>query len=71
MAIIASKPWWKSKTIWFNILSIGILFTPFAPLSPALSGAIIASGNLVLRAVTTQPITNPISPEVVGTKPTV
>ena len=51
-----SKPWWKSKTIWFNVLSIGLLFTPFAPLSPALSGAIIASGNLVLRTITTQPI---------------
>jgi hypothetical protein len=52
-----SKPWWKSKTIWFNILSVGLLFTPLAPLSPAVVGAVIASGNVVLRTITTQPIT--------------
>ena len=56
----AKKPWWKSKTLWFNIVSVlvwsaqgmsGITCIPDDVLI-----TIIAVGNAVLRVITNQPI---------------
>jgi lysozyme family protein len=64
---LRSKPWYKSKTVWFNILSIGgailggllgVMPTvqPFlTPMSYAIAMAVIGAGNIVLRAITTGP----------------
>lgn len=55
-----SKPWWKSKTVWFNVLSVAIdvasghfgFQIPAAAAVPILTG-----GNLALRMLTNSPIT--------------
>lgn len=59
------KPWWKSKTLWFNaLLSLLTVVEQYAAiLKPALgesSTAILlfaaTAGNAYLRAITTQAI---------------
>lgn len=58
-----SKPWWKSKTQWVNILStiagIGATLGVIPALGPVAGGALAVSGvaNIILRSITTQPIT--------------
>jgi hypothetical protein len=61
-----SKPWWQSKTLWFNILSIvgvalaavlqsaGDLHIPASWI--AVLTVVVAVVNMVLRLVTSQPI---------------
>jgi len=59
------KPWYRSKTLWFNVLVILIaaaeyfLGRPFTNGNPAVKEAfmaVAAIGNLVLRLVTGQPV---------------
>ena len=62
------KPWYKSKTVWFNVLSIGgailggaigLLPTiePFiSPTAYAIVLLVVSSVNIILRAVTNGPI---------------
>lgn len=63
-----SKPWYRSKTVWFNILSIGgailggvvgllptlEMFIP--PVAYAITLFALGVGNIILRAITTGPI---------------
>lgn len=56
-----SKAWWKSKTLWFNILAmVEILFQPSGALGHVLApqeiGAIVTGGNVLLRMFTSSPI---------------
>jgi len=51
-----AKPWWKSKTIWFNVLSLALAAVPGLGLNPLTITAIMGVGNLALRYLTTQPI---------------
>jgi len=62
------KPWYKSKTVWFNILTIGgALLDATMGLIPTLSSVIaphifpwimfgVGVVNMVLRTITTGPI---------------
>lgn len=64
----AGKPWWRSRTLWFNALaSVPLLFDAAAsnlgllqPLIPPryypLVVAVITIGNLWLRAITSSPL---------------
>jgi hypothetical protein len=49
MPEIKAKPWWKSRTVWFNVAS--------AILSPATAAIVTAVGNVVLRTTTSGPVT--------------
>ena len=54
------KKWFKSKTIWFNIISIliaiGGYFSGVVDINAGLTAGIIAAFNLGLRFVTETPI---------------
>lgn len=51
------KPWYRSKTVWFNVLSIAVLianqfgYVDFK-VDPVLEGGVISLVNLVLRFIT-------------------
>ena len=54
------KVWWKSKTFWVNILSvIGIVASSQYGVewTPETTSALLVVINLILRAVTKEPIT--------------
>ncbi len=54
-----SKPWYRSKTVWFNVLSgIGSLVTLgiFPPAAAVYIPAVTAVVNVGLRLVTDQPV---------------
>lgn len=58
-----AKPWWESKTMWVNILTVLIAALILVADTPILSPdaktyLLLASGvaNLVLRCITEQPI---------------
>lgn len=64
------KQWWKSKTIWFNLLT-GALTAAVALKDSALASdpkvqagvaLFITVGNVFLRIITDQPITNTPTP---------
>ena len=56
------KEWYKSKTLWANILAVTLLVMEHAVgvipavLSPEWEATIIAVVNFILRTVTNQPI---------------
>lgn len=62
---VVAKKWYKSKTMWFNIVAFGIMFTDglsslitgLAPLIPEpgmiILGFAIPMVNLFLRSITT------------------
>lgn len=61
--VIETKPWWRSKTLWFNsiVAGLGALEASAHLLQPYLPGniygyglALLTVGNAVLRIVTTQ-----------------
>jgi hypothetical protein len=51
------KPIWKSKTFWFNALTMGAQVSGFLPVAPATAGMIAAGANIALRAITKGPVT--------------
>ena len=63
-----AKPWYKSKTVWFNIFSIGgailggvvgllpTLEVVIPPTAYAITLFCLGVGNIILRAITTGPI---------------
>ena len=59
-----SKPFWKSKTFWFNVLAVVLLiagqfgYKDFKPNEDLLQivGILIPLFNVVLRKITTQPV---------------
>lgn len=51
------KPLYKSKTFWFNVAAVAVQVSQVAPLSPAASAAVVGVGNIVLRLLTTEPVT--------------
>lgn len=63
-----SKKWWQSKTLWFNI--IGLVLALAGELSKAfpsgqvaqISAFVLTIGNIILRLITTQPITGAATP---------
>lgn len=46
----------KSKTFWFNVLSVAGLVTGVVPLPPAVSEATVGIVNVLLRLVTKEPV---------------
>lgn len=58
------KPWWKSRTIWFNTAAGGVAFmaadtgvTHHLPdWIASLYGTVVAAANVGLRFITTDPI---------------
>ena len=53
------KPFWKSKTILVNVVAGVVLYfigMPEVGATPELSAMILAGVNLILRAVTSDPI---------------
>lgn len=60
-----SKPWYQSKTLWTNIIALVAAITGAfgldlgldAETQVSLVGGIMAVVNIVLRVVTTQPVT--------------
>lgn len=64
--VTAAKPWWKSKTLWFNAIIAGLtaleasanLIQPYLPGNVYGYGLmLLAVGNGALRIVTTQGLT--------------
>ena len=55
-----SKPWWQSKTVWFNFPSgsLDLLQTlgGFGVIPPGVLTMGTAVGNVLLRIVTSQPL---------------
>ena len=54
------KVWYKSKTIWFNaLLGAVVAFTQAIghPLGEDVIAAIVTIGNILLRIITTEPVT--------------
>lgn len=56
-----AKVWWKSRTMWLNILafigSIGSYFVPGVPLSTTILGIVAGAVGVAMRSVTGQPVT--------------
>ena len=59
----SKKPWYKSRTIWFNVLGAGVevvqLFGSMAVISPENLTLAMGVGNILLRLVTGQSIGKP------------
>jgi len=57
---MGGKVWYKSKTIWFNaVLGAVIAFTQAIghPMGEEVIAAIVTIGNILLRVVTSAPVT--------------
>lgn len=63
-----TKPWWRSKTIWFNAAAGGVAFIagawsayadalPLPKWAVLVLGGVVAAVNVGLRFVTTDPVT--------------
>lgn len=52
--------WWKSKTLWFNIITVGLailqLVPGIYPVPPEVLTFVLGVGNILLRLVTVGPI---------------
>lgn len=69
--VVVAKPWWKSKTVWVNLLaaliSIAAELQHAIPLPERVSTyvvAVVAVANIVLRLLTAQPVTASMSEDV-------
>lgn len=51
------KAIWKSKTFWFNALTMGAQVSGFLPVDAGTATLIAAGANIALRAITTGPVT--------------
>jgi hypothetical protein len=49
------KAWWKSKTFWLNLATLGVASAVEQP-NPAALGQVLAVANIVLRFFTSQGI---------------
>lgn len=49
------KSWWKSKTFWLNIATLGVASALDQPSTPVVTQC-LAVANIVLRFITHQPI---------------
>ena len=47
---------WKSKTVWFNALSIVATYAGFVPLDPKVVTYVVLGANIGLRALTKGPL---------------
>jgi len=65
VTVIERKPWYHSKTLWFNLIAAGLIAmeTQFSVLQPYLPGSVYAwiatvltVVNAVLRVVTAAPL---------------
>lgn len=57
------KPWYKSRTVWFNlaaavVVAVQVWFGTL-PVSPEIQAVVVAAANLVLRFLTTKPVSTP------------
>ena len=52
---MTGKPWWKSKTFWLNIATLGVASAVDQP-NPETLGQVLAVANIVLRFFTHQPL---------------
>jgi hypothetical protein len=61
IVVTTTKPWWESKTIWFNVLSIIVLavlvYDDVVRKNGGLASGAIALGNLYLRLNTVHELT--------------
>ena len=63
--LVTTKPWWKSKTIWVQLLPMAVAVLALLADSElitnpqAVAGLLLAIGviNIVLRSITGQPLT--------------
>ena len=54
------KSWWKSKTLWVNVLALiglGVQSQTGFAIDPALQGGILGVVNVILRALTGESLT--------------
>ena len=51
-----SKPWWKSKTVWFNVVAGTLEVLQVIPLPPGVSALVVGVSNIVLRRMSDEPI---------------
>ena len=54
-----TKVWWSSKTIWLNLMALIATFLQFKYgliLDATTQGAILSGLNIILRAITKEPI---------------
>jgi hypothetical protein len=49
------KAWWKSKTFWLNLATLGVASAVEQP-NPEALGQVLAVANIVLRFFTHQPL---------------
>lgn len=53
------KPFWKSKTVWVNAITLGLHFAkPYVGIEtiPDVNPSVLAVANIVLRLITKQPV---------------
>ena len=53
------KAWWKSKTMWFNVLTLGLMAAQGQlgiEVPPNVALPVVAIGNALLRIMTSTPI---------------
>lgn len=57
---VEGKPFWKSKTLWFNLITIALgvvqVVTEVYPLPVEVLGLVNGVGNVLLRVVTSEPV---------------
>lgn len=61
MSTPLGKKWYKSKTVWINVIALaGVIYEASTgnalPLTPELQGSILAGLNLILRLITKEQI---------------
>lgn len=53
------KAWWKSRVVWFNILTLGIMAGQGqlgVEVPPSVAVPLVTVGNVILRILTSQPV---------------
>ena len=65
--VVAEKPWWQSKTIWANVITLVVsvltmlaandLIKQYPDVAVIITGVAIPILNTILRLITAQPIT--------------
>ncbi len=58
---VKTKPWYTSKTIWFNLfgtfLAVASTNPALIPVDPQIVAGVVSIGNILLRTVSGQPLT--------------